>query len=185
MPKNAKDQGIKISKIINTSSIRLKKGWKDKAAAAGAKTEVDFGLYHSLCQQHEAWTRLGAVGIALRLQHYLNGGRFFLPQPRPTGYRLRKPKQCWHNSFNLCLDDPSLIYCEGYALLLLDASAHDVEHGFCVQDGKVIEVTLRDTPLAYFGLPYTAKQAATLVSKYKFLPLVDCIVTEQLNRLAV
>jgi len=110
--------------------------------------------------------------------HYLELGRFFRPQPLPQGFRRGKQNQCYGNAFDLAVRTASLTYCEGFVLFSLGSRAAEVEHGWCVAaDGRVVEVTLRQIGLSYFGIPYRPEQLAGNPD----LPLTDDIVLARIK----
>jgi hypothetical protein len=93
--------------------------------------------------------------------HYLEHGRFFRPQPLPRGFRRGKPHQCYGNAFDLAVRNAGLVYCEGFVLFSLGSRATEMEHGWCVAaDRRVLELTLRQVGLSYFGIPYRPEQLA-------------------------
>lgn len=162
----------------------MKKMLRALATAAGARTDADFGLFERLAKLRDQFRKLrprkGPIsfdGIGLLYDYYLTHGRFFLPQPLPKGFRRGRAKQCYHNSSRLSVFKEGLTYCEGYVLVRLGESTADVEHGWCVTtEGKVIDVTLKETGLSYFGVPYTSEEVATSVE----LPIIDAIIDRKL-----
>lgn len=162
----------------------MSKKVKALASAAGARTDEDFALFSGLVRLRDGFSKLklspGAPpvdGIILRYDHYLTRGRFYEPQSLPKGYRRGKPKQCYNNSYKIAVDRGGLTYCEGYVLMPLGERVTEVEHGWCVTaEGGVIDVTLKEVGLSYFGVPYSFAEMAAI----KELPIVDSIITEQL-----
>jgi hypothetical protein len=81
----------------------------------------------------------------------LRHGQWFKTDDRtPSGRRMTR-KQCYCNSAECALDDPTLRYCEGYC--------HDkrflFQHAWVIDErGMVVDPTLRETPRAYFGVPF-------------------------------
>lgn len=74
--------------------------------------------------------------------------------PLPRGV-LRGPiKQCFQNAGELLTADPSLTYCEGYAVL--PDIGLPMLHAWCLTaEGRVVDPTWRDAEQAfYLGLPY-------------------------------
>lgn len=95
-------------------------------------------------------------------------GRFFTPQHRPKTYRKGKAKNCFGNSFRLATTT-GLAYCEGFVLVDLGGICTRIEHGWCADDeGRVVEVTLEEPALSYFGVTYTFEQMAKAIT----LPLM-------------
>lgn len=64
-----------------------------------------------------------------------------------------------------------MVYCEGFAVIPLgQGQTSDVEHGWCVTaDGSVIDLTLKDPGLAYFGVTYTEDE----IGDGEALPVID------------
>lgn len=72
-------------------------------------------------------------------------------------------KQCFKNAANMVIQNNNLVYCEGYAYASDLPIA--VEHAWVLQDGNVIDPTLRPRPgvnYVYYGIQikydYLAKQ---------------------------
>jgi hypothetical protein len=157
----------------------------EAAVRAGAKTEEDFALFAILVSLRDQFRELTvpegastAAEMVALYDHYLEFGRFFRPQPLPRGFRRGEPNQCYGNAYDLAVRTAGLTYCEGYALISTGSSAAEVEHGWCVTaDGQVVEVTLRQPGLSYFGVAYRPEQLAGNPD----LPLVDDIVLARLK----
>lgn len=138
------------------------------AVRAGAVTEEDFALFAALTGLRDQYRAMHAAEPSESVRdmlalygHYLEHGRFFRPQPLPRGYRRGRPNQCYANAFDLAVRTADLVYCEGYVLFSLGSQAAEVEHGWCVTaDGRVIELTLRQVGLSYFGISYRPEQLA-------------------------
>ena len=64
----------------------------------------------------------------------------------------RKPQQsaCYYNSQLLALDNPELKYFEGTATT--KKLGIPLEHGWCVFEGKVVDVTWKESGDEYFGI---------------------------------
>ena len=150
------------------------------AVRAGAETEEDFALFTALTSLRDQYRAMHATepsesarDMLALYGHYLEFGRFFRPQPLPRGFRRGKQNQCYGNAFDLAVRTAGLTYCEGFVLFSLGNRAAEVEHAWCVAaDGRVIELTLRQVGLAYFGIPYRPEQLAGKPD----LPLTDDIV---------
>ena len=150
------------------------------AVRAGAATEEDFALFTTLTSLRDQYRAMHATewsesvrDMLALYDHYLQLGRFFRPQPLPRGYRRGKANQCYGNAFDLAVRTAGLTYCEGYTLISLGSRAAEVEHGWCVAaNGRVIELTLRQVGLSYFGIPYRPEQLAGNPD----LPLTDDIL---------
>ena len=90
----------------------------------------------------------------LLIQH----GRLFQPQPLPSRYRRRPPKECFANAFKLAAQ-AGLGYVEGVALFA--DTAVPLPHAWCVDDDdRVIDVTWPKPGLAYFGLVFPLARVA-------------------------
>ncbi len=77
----------------------------------------------------------------------------------------------------LALCKEGLTYCEGYVLIRVGEGTADVEHAWCVTaEGRVIDVTLKEAGVSYFGVPYTLEQVATSEE----LPITDAIIERKL-----
>ncbi|MBI3675185.1 MAG: hypothetical protein HY243_01025 [Proteobacteria bacterium] len=160
------------------------------AQVARAKTDTDFALFAHLSKLRKQIadlikkTKGGTIPaprcMLLRYDFFLKRGRFFEPQPLPKGIRRGRPKECYFNSLKLALLQDDLTYCEGFVVIPLSKSRMtDVEHGWCVtKSGTVIDVTLEKPGLAYFGVPYTAKERGGFQSS---LPRIDAILAKQLE----
>lgn len=155
------------------------------AGAVGAVTDIDFELFASLIQMHsEIKESLGKLKdqwpyktMLLRYEFILQRGRFFRPQHLPKGYRRRKQKQCFENSFNLALASDDLAYCDGFVMASIGGVINlPIEHGWCVTaDGKVVDITFSDPGNAYFGVLYTPQEMA----EADRLPISDAIIINQ------
>lgn len=83
----------------------------------------------------------------------LNHGRPFIGVERPTGYPLRKRKQCFANAGYLAYNSLGL-YVEGF---VSSPGQPPVHHAWVTLDGvNAIDVTLREPPTdcLYFGVPF-------------------------------
>jgi hypothetical protein len=81
----------------------------------------------------------------------LRHGQWFRTDERTTSGRRMTRKQCYCNSALRALDDPTLRYCEGYCY----NKPFLFEHAWLIDErGMVVDPTLRETPLAYFGVPF-------------------------------
>lgn len=150
------------------------------AVRAGAETEEDFLHFTTLTNLRDQYRAMHATERSESVRdmlalygHYLEHGRFYRPQPLPRGFRRGKRNQCYGNAFDLAVRTAGLTYCEGFVLFSLGSRAAEVEHGWCVAtDGRVIELTLGQIGLSYFGIPYRPEQLAGNPD----LPLTDDIV---------
>ena len=155
------------------------------AVQAGAKTAEDFELFTALTSLRDQYRAMHATeqsepvrDMLALYDHFLERGRFYEPQRLPKGFRRGKPHQCYGNSFDLAVRTKGLAYCEGYVLIPLGGRAAEVEHAWCVTDeGRVVDVTLRQAGLAYFGIPYTPEEMAGDPD----LPLADDIILAKLR----
>lgn len=122
---------------------------------------------------------LSVKAMLLRYDFFLARGRFYQPQPLPKGYRRRKLKQCFDNSYKLAACKEGLTYCEGYVAMAFADGVTGIEHGWCVTpDRKVIDATLREPGLSYFGVTHSLKALADVDE----LPVIDQIITDKLTK---
>lgn len=79
----------------------------------------------------------------------LKCGFDYIKQPLPSNYERGYPKHCFHNSYDLAVEE-GLIYVEGYA-----AGIIPIQHAWCIEPGsnKVIDVTT-DALAEYVGIPF-------------------------------
>jgi hypothetical protein len=96
---------------------------------------------------------LGRIKWFSQERFVLRHGQWFRTDVRTTSGRRMTRKQCYCNSALCALDHPTLRYCEGFCY---DCSLnHLFEHAWLIDErGIVVDPTLRDTPLAYFGVPF-------------------------------
>lgn len=160
----------------------MTKTTKRKATAAGAKTEEDFALFATLTSLRDSVKMQLSPMTRAMLASYdliLNRGRFFQPQPFPKGYRRGKAQDCYGNSSKLAMSKPGLTYCEGSVLCKFDTLVSHVDHAWCVtDDGKVIDVTLTNAGLSYFGVPFTLEELETITA----FPVLDELVDRELAK---
>jgi hypothetical protein len=72
-----------------------------------------------------------------------------------------------------------LTYCEGCVLCQLNDLVTHVDHAWCVTgDGKVVDVTFKNSGLSYFGVVLTMKELATVTT----FPALDELVDLELAR---
>jgi hypothetical protein len=171
----------------------LTKKTRALALAAGAQTDREFALYANLVGACKTFKKeLGKInkiempivvqqfrGMILRYTFLLERGRFFEAQPLPKGFKRKKAKECYGNSFTLATSRRGLAYCEGIVVTEFgNERSTDIDHGWCVtEDGKVIDVTLEKPGLAYFGAIYAKEELIDV----DFLPLVYRIVEKHLD----
>lgn len=160
----------------------MTKTTKRKATAAGAKTEEDFALFATLTSLRDSVKKLAAPMTRAMLASYdliLKRGRFFRPQPFPKGYRRGKAQDCYGNSSKLAMFKPGLTYCEGSVLCKFDTLVSHVDHAWCVtDDGKVIDVTLKNAGLSYLGVPFTLDELEMITA----FPALDELVDRELAK---
>jgi len=82
----------------------------------------------------------------------LDYGWWYAPCPLPEQVNAGTPRNCFYNAFNLAKDDPSLTYCEGYAIGRAGVRMH---HAW-VTDGKgsSMDSTWGEAGRAYAGVPF-------------------------------
>ena len=163
---------------------KLTKKLRMLALAAGAKTDTDFALFVHVVEGRKQIAKLirnwkGTVpsprGMLWRYEFFLERGQFFQAQPLPKGFRRGKAKHCYGNSFDLTLKKEGLTYCEGFVVIPLSKDKWaEIEHAWCItEDATVIDVTLREPGLAYFGVAHTPKDFE--IGHYA-LPIIDEII---------
>lgn len=78
----------------------------------------------------------------------------------PEGYEVMEPQQCFRNAWNLVMDDPTLLYCEGFAQargLVLEHAWVEDEHGTII-DPTWTNLTDDDlTHATYLGIRMSAE----------------------------
>ena len=155
----------------------MTKTTKKRATAAGAKTEADFGLFDKLVCLRDSVKKLAGPMTRAMLASYnlvLKRGRFFETQPFPKGYRRGKAQDCYGNSSKLAMFKPGLTYCEGSVLCQFNTLISEIDHAWCVtDDGKVIDVTLKNAGLSYFGVPFTLEELEAITAFPALDELVD------------
>lgn len=83
----------------------------------------------------------------------LEHGWWYEPVELPKIIALGTPEQCHTNAVNLALDDDSLIYCEGYALV--KERSLPVIHAWVTDgNGNAIDNTWPQPGVAYAGVPF-------------------------------
>jgi hypothetical protein len=171
----------------------LTKKTRALALAAGAQTDREFALYANLVGACKTFKKeLGKInkiempivvqqfrGMILRYTFLLERGRFFESQPLPKGFKRKKVKECYDNSFKLAYSGKGLTYCEGIVVTEFgEERTTEIDHGWCVtEDGKVIDVTLENPGLTYFGAVFTKDEMIDV----DVLPLIYNIIGKQLE----
>lgn len=86
----------------------------------------------------------------------LEHGWWYAPAVFPKHIAIGIPEQCHTNAVDLVLDDDSLIYCEGYALI--NETSFPVIHAW-VADGHRIAIdnTWSQPGVAYAGVPFKSQ----------------------------
>jgi hypothetical protein len=113
-----------------------------------------------------------AIGSANVQAIVLKHGRPFVPQPRPTGMRLRKKKYCFVNSATLAIEERGM-YVEGYAMT---PDGFHFAHAWITRDGiHALDATLRSIlHFQFLGIPFPQKALSKEISaKMGILPLLD------------
>ena len=79
-------------------------------------------------------------------------------------------KECFRNAALLALEDPGLVYVEGYALGIIP-----VLHAWCVtRDGsEVAEVTWPEMGTEYYGIPFRREYLHSRLERYRMYGLID------------
>ena len=171
----------------------MNKKTKTLAIAAGAKTEGEFAFYGNLVGACTTLKKqVGKMnkiempfavqqlkGMILRYSFLLERGRFFEPQMLPKGFKRKKAKECYGNSFTLATSREGMAYCEGIVVTELgEERTTEIDHGWCVtEDGKVIDVTLERPGLTYFGAVFFKEEMMDVDE----LPLIYNIIGKQIE----
>ena len=82
---------------------------------------------------------------------YLAFGQAFKPSCLPREINIGEAKQCYANAGKLALANPSLVYCEGFAV---SKGLFPLHHAWCIDcNGNVIDPTWpRGSGQEFFGL---------------------------------
>ena len=97
--------------------------------------------------------RRSSLDLANPYAVVLECGQFFPTQAKPKGIRWGKRKRCYENAYDLMSRNATFTYCEGY--VLVGTAPIPCDHAWCIDDaGNVVDNTLRDTAVAYFGIPF-------------------------------
>ncbi|BAZ47091.1 hypothetical protein NIES4102_41370 (plasmid) [Chondrocystis sp. NIES-4102] len=76
--------------------------------------------------------------------------------PLPEDIKLGFQKGCYYNSFRVLVDNPDLIYCEGYALQS-DLSLPLIHAWLVNEDGQIIDPTWNNCNTVYLGIPFNTE----------------------------
>ncbi len=104
-------------------------------------------------QAPEDWAHRNYYGVVIDLAPPPRYGALILPE----GYDEMERGQCFHNAWKLVCEDPSLIYCEGYA----QAGFFPMEHAWVeTPDGEIVDPTWtglegRYEEALYYGVRFT------------------------------
>lgn len=118
----------------------------ENAATESARLAPNVSAYLS------AFTSLGVFFGPL----YLLLGRAHNPALRPPAYSRQTRGQCYRNAGCLALDNPQLIYCEGYAVTA--RCPLPLHHAWCLTpDGCVVDNTWElDAGAEYVGVAFSS-----------------------------
>lgn len=161
----------------------MNKKTRTLASAAGAQTDREFALYANLVGVCKALKKeLGNQqfrGMFLRYTFLVERGRFYEAQPLPKGFKRKKAKECYGNSFTLDLSKKGLAYCEGIVVTKIGKDqTTEIDHGWCVtEENKVIDVTLEKPGLTYFGAVFTKEEMIDV----DVLPLIYNLIDKQVE----
>ena len=121
------------------------------------KTEMPNDL-PSLLERFSDMIQRSSMDLVNPYALVLELGRSFTPQRRPKGIKRGRQKQCYENAYALLAQHPTLTYCEGF--VLAEGVRIPVEHAWCIdEEGNVVDNTLRDPSIAYFGIPFDREWA--------------------------
>jgi len=88
-------------------------------------------------------------------QFVLAHGWWYEPLGVPDTIASGSTKECHKNAVDLTMNDPSLVYCEGYALFKSGSSP--TIHAWVTDGrGKAIDNTWPQPGVAYAGIPFTS-----------------------------
>lgn len=98
-------------------------------------------------------------------QFILEYGWFYRPAPLPTGLKRGTDGECYNNALRLALDNPNLIYVEGFG----DGGGGRRFHHAWVTDGqgRAIDSTWRKPAAVYAGVPFRTSFVALVGLKNK------------------
>ena len=107
----------------------------------------------------------------------LEYGWWYARCPKPDHIAQGAPNECFSNAFWLALDNPSLIYCEGFAL---DQAGMNITHHAWVTDGQgnAIDTTWQTTGVAYAGVPFNLRW---LNERGLLQKAIVCVLDDYLN----
>lgn len=162
--------------------MQLREYSRAPAVRAGAKSAEHLELFEHLLGQRKTMRAAArepasevdevARNMARIYDLLLKYGRFFEPSPRPKKYKVGERNQCYGNSLDLVIAHDELSYCEGY--VVIDRIPIPMEHGWCMtEQGKVVDVTLKQPGLAYIGVVFNSLFAAT-----RDLPSLESVLIE-------
>ena len=111
----------------------------------------------------------GLTGCKSAEGFVLKHGQKFDPRPLPKGTKRGPIQQCFRNCANAAMDDPTLTYCEGYAIGVIP-----VLHAWCVdKDGKILELTWKKPGTEYFGIPFQTSFLKRQLCRSGYFGLID------------
>lgn len=117
------------------------------------------GLERYLTSMRDGMKELGA-GTSFA-EFLLRNGRAFQGRPLPSRYRLRTPKMCYFNTYQLVRHSRVLRYCQGY--VVSSDLPIPIEHAWAIDKAdRVVDVTLQDVDTGksrsglgeYFGIVF-------------------------------
>ncbi len=103
----------------------------------------------------------------------LDYGWLYEPVPLPKHIVPGIAEQCFRNAVELTIDDRSLIYCEGFALL--KECSLPILHAWVTDgQGAAIDNTWPEPAVAYAGVPFKSLfVTATVVKNHATISLID------------
>jgi hypothetical protein len=98
-------------------------------------------------------------------QFLLAYGWFYTPQPLPKKAAPGAVGECYNNALKLVLDDPGLMYIEGFAA---GGDGLPIHHAWATDGtGRAIDITWATPGVIYVGVPFKAGWVSLMGLKYK------------------
>jgi hypothetical protein len=113
-------------------------------------TESEQAMLHQLRAKHNT----NAKGVLKRTpsQFIHDYGWFYEPAPLPEAVKPGNPNECYNNALVLALNDPTLIYVEGFAA---GAGGLRIHHAWATDGtGRAVDNTWDAPGVVYVGVPF-------------------------------